>query len=293
MADSTLKKKKATGFTDRSNFNEKSKPALKREAETREVFEKVLDEHDLTINDPSLITTLETEAHVVEYPITTPSQHLTEPCWRDFKQFVSSFRGCSVTRLKATDEQKSQIPNVRKGSVYYISLTIDPSTYLKRCDRPERPAAAVASSVRSANSNSPLNSSSVKQVDAGRLPPTEITPDQSDNWVECDECDTWRLLPPNVDMGTLGKWKWTCDMNHYSQIFNHCGAPVQAGGEKEEGEGGGEDAETLQPPPKKRKVAPKADVVVAPQVPIPPLAPPLALAIPEPETVSVTPVAII
>ena len=55
----------------------------------------------------------------------------------------------------------------------------------------------------------------------GAFPPTCISallagasqgatyePVKSTNWVECDECSTWRLLPATVDMEAIGKWKW-------------------------------------------------------------------------------------
>ena len=61
--------------------------------------------------------------------------------------------------------------------------------------------------IAAAISNSPVISPTVAPQ-AGASQGATYEPVKSTNWVECDECETWRLLPATVDMEAIGKWKW-------------------------------------------------------------------------------------
>jgi len=44
-----------------------------------------------------------------------------------------------------------------------------------------------------------------------------------DNWVQCDSCEKWRMLPPHVDPEDLPE-AWFCHMNHNDKIRSQCSA---------------------------------------------------------------------
>ena len=44
-----------------------------------------------------------------------------------------------------------------------------------------------------------------------------------DNWVQCDLCKRWRMLPPQVDVENLPD-KWFCSMNVYDKPRSNCDA---------------------------------------------------------------------
>jgi hypothetical protein len=54
-----------------------------------------------------------------------PALHLTGPCWSSFRKHVIS-KGATVTRHKATLEERAQVPKDknRSGTLYFISATI-------------------------------------------------------------------------------------------------------------------------------------------------------------------------
>ncbi|KAI5075968.1 hypothetical protein GOP47_0008033 [Adiantum capillus-veneris] len=53
-------------------------------------------------------------------------------------------------------------------------------------------------------------------------PPYELI---VDNWVGCDKCQKWRLLPPGVDTANLPK-KWLCKMIYWlEEGMNNCSVP--------------------------------------------------------------------
>ena len=46
------------------------------------------------------------------------------------------------------------------------------------------------------------------------------------NWVQCDRCQKWRLLPPHINMKSLPD-VWFCEMNTYDEKRNNCSAKEQ------------------------------------------------------------------
>ena len=49
---------------------------------------------------------------------------------------------------------------------------------------------------------------------------------ENENWVQCDKCQKWRLLPAYVNMEALPD-VWACDMNSYDLNRNTCVAAEQ------------------------------------------------------------------
>ena len=105
------------GFDDdelhRGDWSEKSDAASARENSARAAFEQ------LVLNNKT-----KTNAETVE--LLKPSTHLTQPCWRDFKKFVSNHAGWSAKRREATAAEKQQHGEKRKGAVYFVDVTFKP-----------------------------------------------------------------------------------------------------------------------------------------------------------------------
>jgi hypothetical protein len=58
-------------------------------------------------------------------------------------------------------------------------------------------------------------------------PRDDASDDEDDReWVQCDNCLKWRILPSNVQTSKLPK-HWYCEMNVYDQFRNTCDAPEQ------------------------------------------------------------------
>ena len=55
---------------------------------------------------------------------------------------------------------------------------------------------------------------------------------RSANWVQCDRCQKWRLLPMLVDASKLPD-NWYCDMNRWDTEHNSCSAPEEGDHEPE------------------------------------------------------------
>ena len=56
------------------------------------------------------------------------------------------------------------------------------------------------------------------------LPPSplQVYPE----WAQCEKCDKWRALPLSVAPDSLPNY-WTCSLNAWDPLRNHCGAPQQ------------------------------------------------------------------
>jgi hypothetical protein len=50
--------------------------------------------------------------------------------------------------------------------------------------------------------------------------------EENENWVQCVNCQKWRLLPPHADIKALSE-AWSCELNIYDGERNHCGAKEQ------------------------------------------------------------------
>jgi hypothetical protein len=45
--------------------------------------------------------------------------------------------------------------------------------------------------------------------------------EETDTWVQCDRCEKWRMLPPDIDQEDLPK-EWYCEMNERDEVNNSC-----------------------------------------------------------------------
>ena len=88
-----------------ANCREKSAAATQREEDAKQAFSKLRNEVQ---SAPPL--------EVTKYPRLDPSQHLTQPCLRDFKKVVKQYPGWTVKRTAATAEDR------RKYKVCTIGL---------------------------------------------------------------------------------------------------------------------------------------------------------------------------
>ncbi|XP_021742511.1 uncharacterized protein LOC110708641 [Chenopodium quinoa] len=61
------------------------------------------------------------------------------------------------------------------------------------------------------------------KVPVGDVPPVENPPVVTlEDWVECDKCHKWRLLPLGMSAGSFENMKWTCSMLTWLPGMNKC-----------------------------------------------------------------------
>lgn len=60
----------------------------------------------------------------------------------------------------------------------------------------------------------------------GKPPANDSDDEDEREWVQCDNCLKWRILPSDVQTSKLPK-HWYCEMNVYDQFRNTCDAPEQ------------------------------------------------------------------
>lgn len=74
---------------------------MQREESAKQAFDALKEKH----NGPSRAST---------FPLLTPDQHLTNPCFRDFKKHVARSIGWTAKRRKATTVEKVQYKHTRR-----------------------------------------------------------------------------------------------------------------------------------------------------------------------------------
>ena len=100
---------------DRSNFAAKSQAALRRERDALEIFDEYRIESSAHPNDA-----------ITDAILLPPWLHLTNPCWKTFRKYVSSFPGWTTKRRVATPEEKIAAKAKRKGQVYFVMVSFRP-----------------------------------------------------------------------------------------------------------------------------------------------------------------------
>lgn len=99
---------------NRRNWAEKSNAATEREERAKAAFEqaRVIMEarDDLQPGDRETVELLK------------PSCHLTNACWVTFRKLVISYPGWATKRRVATEEEKKQHGEKRKGKVYFTDV---------------------------------------------------------------------------------------------------------------------------------------------------------------------------
>ena len=96
---------------DRSGWRDKSDAAVRREEDAKRRFDALLQESK------------ESTVFPMTRDVVPPNVHLTDACWKTFKQYVLS-QGCTTKRREATREERIASKETRKSKVYVISVTI-------------------------------------------------------------------------------------------------------------------------------------------------------------------------
>jgi len=98
--------------------------------------------------------------------------------------------------------------------------------------RSGRRAAQQAKEKLNSKSEPPGQESGRKKKKRRRKDGNESGGDDSDHsdddpqWVQCEQCEKWRILPSSVDASSLPK-HWYCHLNVYDPKRNNCAAPEQ------------------------------------------------------------------
>lgn len=148
----------------RGDWSEKSGAASSREASARSAFTELRGE--FAANGPEKEATVE---------LLKPSTHLTAPCWRDFKKFVTQHEGWSTKRRQATDAEKRQHGETRKGAVYFVDVTFKPSAKAAKAPKSTSKATKTASVDQAAReaARSQMSSTMSSWVASGKRPAQE------------------------------------------------------------------------------------------------------------------------
>jgi hypothetical protein len=95
---------------DRSDWKDKSDAATRRENEAKQLFDAFIEKRKTF---PSFPVTEE---------VIPPECHLTDPCWKTFKNYVIS-KGCTAKRREATPQERKASGDKRQSKMYVVSVT--------------------------------------------------------------------------------------------------------------------------------------------------------------------------
>ena len=100
------------------------------------------------------------------------------------------------------------------------------SHIIKRKIKVKRPAIAVKTSP-TASASRPLKVDTPTPFKASTMTSTSTTTPavRKQEYVACDMCNKWRMLPPHITASSLPD-KWTCSMNSWDKTQAFCSAPV-------------------------------------------------------------------
>jgi hypothetical protein len=96
---------------DRRNWRDKSDAAIRRENQAKALFDQFLTQCESSSNFP------------VTKEVVPPDVHLTDACWKSFREYVTS-KGCTTKRRAATPQERIESKDHRKGKLYVISVTV-------------------------------------------------------------------------------------------------------------------------------------------------------------------------
>jgi len=97
---------------DRRNWRDKSDAARRRETQAIALFDAFLVECKTATSFP-----------VTNEALVPPQVHLTDACWKTFKNHVTD-KGCTTKRREATHAERIASKEMRKGKLYVISATV-------------------------------------------------------------------------------------------------------------------------------------------------------------------------
>jgi len=98
---------------DRSDWADKSKAALQREEEAVRKFNEVRITTEAREMEPGAR---------IRIKLLNPDCHLTQSCMKSFNRHVSRFKGWTVRRKAATEEEKSKFKITRKAKVFFTHV---------------------------------------------------------------------------------------------------------------------------------------------------------------------------
>ena len=88
-------------------------------------------------------------------PLTLPSFHLTQPCFRDLKKHVAKSSGWELKRSKCTAEEKKRHKVTRKSNAYFVNAIYKvPGTAAKKKKKSKKKASAKSASASASGSAS-------------------------------------------------------------------------------------------------------------------------------------------
>ena len=96
---------------NRRNWREKSDAAMRREYQAKQLVDAFIEECKTETSFP------------VTKEIVPASVHLTEACWKTFKQYVVA-KGCKTKRREATVAERRASKDTRKGKLWVTSVTV-------------------------------------------------------------------------------------------------------------------------------------------------------------------------
>lgn len=127
---------------DRRNWRDKSDAALRREQNAKLLFDNFLERSKASTSFP------------ITEEVVPASVHLTEACWKTFKQYVMD-KGCTARRRLATPEERRKSGDKRQGKLYVTSVTIpvhpDQAQQVARQLQEKKEAQAVAKKQKAAS----------------------------------------------------------------------------------------------------------------------------------------------
>jgi|Transcript_18077 hypothetical protein len=96
---------------DRGNWSDKSQAAIRRENQAHVLVDAFFEKCKTV------------EVFPVTEVVVPPKVHLTNACWKSFKEYVIS-RGCTTKRREATCQERVESGDKRSGKLYVISVTV-------------------------------------------------------------------------------------------------------------------------------------------------------------------------
>ena len=152
------------GYSDdvgRHTWRSKSDAAMRREQQAKDAF-----------------TSLKAQAHKdgvahkTTFDLLPPSVHLTQPCWKTFRQFVTGHAGWSISRTAATAAEKAEHKETRQATVYFTTLTYDPKKggAIAGTGAPAKTATAAVASKTALGTAAPANVAAAASKKA-KIPP--------------------------------------------------------------------------------------------------------------------------
>mmetsp|Transcript_29352 Transcript_29352/g.44430 ORF Transcript_29352/g.44430 Transcript_29352/m.44430 type:complete len:1363 (-) Transcript_29352:2133-6221(-) len=221
---------------------------LKRKRESHEIAVKIHTSMSVTATTDRLVPQIKTEtpAEDLAKPVATLAKKLLRvkvnaenPTEKESAKIMSSDNSAFEKKERRPKVRKEQGKDVTK-SVASVDVTSSQEKIDKRSGRRAAQQANERISSRQEHVIQENNGKSKKKKEKLELKLTaslnrkkrnvteaelDVT-DEDNQWVQCDKCSKWRVLPSSVDVEKLPN-QWYCEMNKYDPTHNSCDAPEQ------------------------------------------------------------------